>query len=256
MNGQRREDMVTVAIDKDKGSQYALKWAVDHLLGKGKIVTLLHVKQRPSSIPTSMGNHVALSDVSDEVAKAYKDQVDNQAKELFLPFRCFCTRKDIQVNEVLLEDMDVAKAICEYVKVSLIENLVVGATSRNGFVRTFKTIDVPGSISKGAPEFCTVHVISKGKIASVRSASIPVPNQPTVGLLQKQLNPIPSQTDVGLMQGNTARGLLLLSFQQTSFHLWICIIAKKSFSDPISAAGAPERAPLAYRNLNDDMEIK
>ncbi|CAK9167070.1 unnamed protein product [Ilex paraguariensis] len=191
MNGQRREDMVTVAIDKDKGSQYALKWAVDHLLGKGKIVTLLHVKQRPSSIPTSMGNHVALSDVSDEVAKAYKDQVDNQAKELFLPFRCFCTRKDIQVNEVLLEDMDVAKAICEYVKVSLIENLVVGATSRNGFVRTFKTIDVPGSISKGAPEFCTVHVISKGKIASVRSASIPVPNQPTVGLLQKHSTPFP-----------------------------------------------------------------
>ena len=43
-------EMVCVAIDKDKGSQYALKWAVDNLVGKGKYVTLIHVKQKqPSS---------------------------------------------------------------------------------------------------------------------------------------------------------------------------------------------------------------
>lgn len=42
-------DMVAVAIDKDKGSQHALKWAVDNLLGKGKAVTLLHVKQPKSA---------------------------------------------------------------------------------------------------------------------------------------------------------------------------------------------------------------
>lgn len=46
-------EMAAVAIDKDKGSQYALKWAVDNLLGKGKSVTLLHVKQRQSSGPTT-----------------------------------------------------------------------------------------------------------------------------------------------------------------------------------------------------------
>lgn len=50
-NGERKEETVVVAIDKDKGSQYALKWAVDNLLGKGKHVTLLHVNQRPSSGP-------------------------------------------------------------------------------------------------------------------------------------------------------------------------------------------------------------
>lgn len=43
-----------VAIDKDKGSQYALKWAVDTLIGRGKNVTLLHVKVRPSvSLPNA-----------------------------------------------------------------------------------------------------------------------------------------------------------------------------------------------------------
>ncbi|KAI4316193.1 hypothetical protein L6164_024197 [Bauhinia variegata] len=36
--------LVAVAIDKDKGSQNALKWAIDHLLMRGSTVILLHVK--------------------------------------------------------------------------------------------------------------------------------------------------------------------------------------------------------------------
>lgn len=51
-NGEKKEETVAVAIDKDKSSQQALKWTVDHLLTKGQALTLLHVKQNPSSIPT------------------------------------------------------------------------------------------------------------------------------------------------------------------------------------------------------------
>ncbi|KAK2986972.1 hypothetical protein RJ640_024870 [Escallonia rubra] len=40
----------------------------------------------------------------------------------------------------------------------------------------FKAKDIPGSVSKGAPDFCTVYVISKGKISSTRAASRPPPN--------------------------------------------------------------------------------
>ncbi|GMY17696.1 U-box domain-containing protein 52, partial [Fagus crenata] len=39
----------------------------------------------------------------------------------------------------------------------------------------FKATDVPGSIAKGAPDFCNVYVISKGKIQTMRSASRPAP---------------------------------------------------------------------------------
>lgn len=46
----KSKEMVAVAIDKDKGSQAALKWACDHLLGKGKRVTLIHVKLKPSNV--------------------------------------------------------------------------------------------------------------------------------------------------------------------------------------------------------------
>lgn len=49
MTNQKGKEMVAVAIDKDKGSQAALKWAVDNLLGKGKSVTLVHVKHRNSA---------------------------------------------------------------------------------------------------------------------------------------------------------------------------------------------------------------
>ncbi|KAH7848284.1 hypothetical protein Vadar_000660 [Vaccinium darrowii] len=218
---QRRDEAVLVAIDKDKSSQYALKWAIDNLLSKGQTVTLIHVKQRPASIPTPMGSHVAVSDVNDGVAKAFEAQVDNQAKELFLPFCAFCTRKDIKCKEIILEDPDVSKVICDFVKANLIEALVVGACSRNGFVKRFKATDVPTNLSKGAPEFCSVYVISKGKIQSVRSATAPPPN-PLPRPLPNQSNPvIPTPVDARPLQTNSAR--------------------------------AAERTPFAPRNLTDNM---
>lgn len=39
----------------------------------------------------------------------------------------------------------------------------------------FKTKDIPATVTKGVPDFCTVYVISKGKISSSRSASRPAP---------------------------------------------------------------------------------
>ncbi|XP_057486082.1 U-box domain-containing protein 35-like isoform X1 [Actinidia eriantha] len=222
-NGEKRDEAVAVAIDKDKSSQYALKWAVDHLLSRGQTVSLIHVKQKPSSIPTPMGNHVSLTDVNDGVAKAFKTQVDNQARELFLPFRAFCTRKDIKCNEIIIEDLDVAQVICDFVKLNLIETLVVGAPARNSFVRRFKSTDIPTSLSKGAPEFCSVYVISKGKISSVRSATVPVPNPPPRPI-PNQVMPVLGPADARPMQNNVTR--------------------------------AAERSPFAPRNLTDETEIK
>lgn len=41
--------LVAVAIDKDRGSQIALKWAADNLLVRGQTVILVHVRQKQSS---------------------------------------------------------------------------------------------------------------------------------------------------------------------------------------------------------------
>ncbi|KAJ7949806.1 Protein kinase domain [Quillaja saponaria] len=125
------------------------------------------------------GNQVAITDVNEGVAKAYKQQLENQVKELFIPFRVFCQRKNMKCDEVVLEDTDVAKTLIDYIASNLIEVLVVGAPSRSGLVRRFRTTDIPSSVSKGAPTFCTVYVIAKGKIQSVRSATGSLPATPT-----------------------------------------------------------------------------
>lgn len=56
-----KDKATVVAIDKDKGSQYALKWAIDNLIGRGKNVTLLHVKIRPSNSLPNAGNFFSSS---------------------------------------------------------------------------------------------------------------------------------------------------------------------------------------------------
>ncbi|KAL4281218.1 hypothetical protein GQ457_03G044780 [Hibiscus cannabinus] len=197
-NGGRKHEggagtgAVAVAIDKNKGSQHALKWAMDYLMSRGQSLTLLHVKTKPSSVPNPSGSHVKISDVNDQVAKAYKQQVETQAKEVFLPFRCFCSRKDIKCNEIILEDTDVARALINYVSAATIDTLVLGAPSKSGFVRRFMTADVTTSVSKGAPDYCTVYVIGKGKISSVRSASAPPPQRPQPQLTESPPPPAPA----------------------------------------------------------------
>lgn len=43
--------------------------------------------------------------------------------------------QQIQCVDVILEDPDIAKALTEYVSYTAIDNLVLGASSRHGFIR-------------------------------------------------------------------------------------------------------------------------
>ncbi|KAK1309394.1 U-box domain-containing protein 34 [Acorus calamus] len=122
--GAAVQGLVAVAIDKDKGSQYALKWTVENLVVKGQTIMLVH----------------------------------------------------IHCKDIVLEDNDIGKAIIEFVSQYAIEKLVVGAPSKNVFLRRFKSADVPTTVTKGAPDFCSVYVISKGKISCMRSAVRAAPN--------------------------------------------------------------------------------
>ncbi|KAG5386724.1 hypothetical protein IGI04_038194 [Brassica rapa subsp. trilocularis] len=167
--------VVAVAIDKDKSSQHALKWAVDHLLQRGQSVILVHVKLRPSPLNNASSLHASSAKMSQDSSLVCRDP-EGASKEIFLPFRCFCTRKDIQCKDVLLEEYDVAKALVEYANQAAVEVLVVGSSNKGGFLRFNKPADVPGTITKTAPDFCTVYVISKGKISTMRSASRSAPN--------------------------------------------------------------------------------
>ncbi|CAI9094839.1 OLC1v1030645C1 [Oldenlandia corymbosa var. corymbosa] len=169
--------LIAVAIDKDRSSQNALKWTVDNLLVRGQTILLVHVKTKHHGSPYSSSSSLALSrssqviDVTDENGGA---EIDAETRELFLPFRVFCTRKDIHCQDVVLEDMDIVKALLEYVSRSGIEVLVLGAAAKGSIFR-YKARDIPASVLKGVPDFCTVYIISKGKISSTRSASRAAP---------------------------------------------------------------------------------
>ncbi|KAL1532333.1 U-box domain-containing protein 35-like [Salvia divinorum] len=161
--------LVAVAIDKDRGSQIALKWATDNLLVKGQTVILVHVRLKQSGSPLSSPWPNQASDGGDEIDD------DPQLKELFLPLRVLCTRKDILRHEVVLDEADVTKALIDFLRQNAIDMLVLGATNKGNIFR-FKAKDVPGTVLKNAPDFCTVYVIHKGKISSTRASSRPPPS--------------------------------------------------------------------------------
>lgn len=56
-SGEKKEakgyGLAAVAIDRDKGSQNAIKWAIDNILTKGQTLVLIHVKLRAASLSPS-----------------------------------------------------------------------------------------------------------------------------------------------------------------------------------------------------------
>ncbi|KAK8505259.1 hypothetical protein V6N12_067229 [Hibiscus sabdariffa] len=147
-----------VAIDKDKNSPHAVRWAIDHLIVSNSFIVLIHVRNKSQS----------------------ECESDVDINQLFVPFRGYCARKGIQMKDVVLEDADASKAILDYISRNLISNIVLGASTRSAISSylSYKKIksDIPTTLIKSAPDFCSVYVISKGKIVSVRAAQRHVSN--------------------------------------------------------------------------------
>ncbi|KAL5074213.1 hypothetical protein RYX36_013197 [Vicia faba] len=203
--------LIAVAIDKEKGSQNALKWAIDNLLARNATVILIHVKvlvaslsSTPSIFTTSKSTRGAVNANGNDTISKERDA----QKNIFLPYRVFCTRKDIQCKDVLLEDSDVAKALIDYASQAGIEHL--------GFfflIRRFKVSDVSGTVAKGAPDFCTVYVIGKGKIQSMRSASRPAPS---IFPLHVNETTIQDQPDTNVASPFTRKGYNTKQYMENS----------------------------------------
>ncbi|XP_058727004.1 U-box domain-containing protein 35-like [Vicia villosa] len=157
--------IVAVAIDKDKESENALKFAIDRLVTKGSTIILIHVNVKTSS---------SISTPSEQCLVVRKES-DEQTKRIFKPYRTFCARKDIHNKDIVLEHEDVSKALNEYISQSAVKHLVIGCSNRNGYI-DYKAETTPGRVLKGAPSFCTIYVISKGKIQYMRLGSSVKPN--------------------------------------------------------------------------------
>ncbi|XP_020574090.1 U-box domain-containing protein 52-like isoform X2 [Phalaenopsis equestris] len=139
--------IAAVAVDKDKNSKNAMKWAMNNLTHSSDII-LIHVRSKSS-----------LTEVSSEVTR---EQADAEINQLFLHYRVFCASKGMQVKEIVLECADISKAIVDYINTNYIQNIVVGVSNKSLLMKKFRHPDVPSCLIKLAPDFCTVYVISKG----------------------------------------------------------------------------------------------
>lgn len=132
------------------------------------------------------------------------------------------------------------------------------------FYRRFKTTDVPSSVSKAAPDFCTVYVIAKGKISSVRSASSVPAKPPLRNHVQHQTSNISDSNETPSMRNQHFRGtyvsLILAScyFQPVCFghHSQVLLWYYNTVADRSPYATPSERSHFTPRILPDEMEIR
>ncbi|XP_010275384.1 PREDICTED: U-box domain-containing protein 35-like [Nelumbo nucifera] len=163
---------VAVAVSGSKKSRLVLRWALDKFISEGAtLFKLLHVRSVITKVPTPMGNSIPISQVRDDVAAAYRKEVEWNANNMLLPFKKMCSQRKVQVDVVMVEADDVAKAISGEVANLTIKKLVIGASSHGMFTRKSKAHILSTRISECTPSFCTVYVVSKGKFSSVRPST-------------------------------------------------------------------------------------
>ncbi|KAK1306143.1 U-box domain-containing protein 52 [Acorus calamus] len=163
---------IAVAVNGSKNSKNAVKWALEKFIPEGRIsFKLLHVRPRITMVPTPMGNHLPVSQVRDDIVSAHKDEIEWKTDTLLLPYKRICSHKQVEAEAVVIEADDVAEAIAEEVSKFKIGKLVIGASSRNVMTRAIKGSGFSSRISRCTPTCCTVYVVSKGKLSSVRPST-------------------------------------------------------------------------------------
>ncbi|KAL0727064.1 hypothetical protein Bca4012_023157 [Brassica carinata] len=157
---------VFVALSEGKKNKNVVTWALDKFAPEGNVgFKLLHIHPRITSVPTPMGNTIPISEVRDDVVAAYRQEILWQSEEVLKPYKRMFERKKVAVEVHVIESDNVAAAIAEEVTRSSIERLVIGGSSRSFFSRK---ADMCSAISALVPTFCTVYVVSKGKLSCVR----------------------------------------------------------------------------------------
>ncbi|KAK6131824.1 hypothetical protein DH2020_034442 [Rehmannia glutinosa] len=125
--------VVAVAINGGKKSKYVIKWALENLIPEGGpehvCFKLLHVFPEISIVPTPMGTGIPISQVRDDVAAAFRKEVEWQTTEKLLRYKLFCIRREVQAEIVQIESNDVENAIAKEIAKLNIDKLVVGASS-------------------------------------------------------------------------------------------------------------------------------
>ncbi|KAK4431686.1 U-box domain-containing protein 52 [Sesamum alatum] len=173
LNGLRPStvsSVVAIAINCGKKSKYVIRWALQNLIPDGGpeqiCFKLIHVFPEITIVPTPMGTGMPISQVRNDVAAAFRKEVQWQTSERILPYKMLCIRKKVQAEIVQIESDDVVNAIAKEIAKCNIKKLVIGSSSIGGLFSRRQNLS--SRISECCPSFCTVYVVSKGKLSAVR----------------------------------------------------------------------------------------
>ncbi|KAF5800345.1 putative protein kinase RLK-Pelle-RLCK-IXb family [Helianthus annuus] len=165
--------VVALAVNGSKKNKYVVKWALDKFVPEGMLLfRLFFIRPKITRIPTpsEFPNKVGLvpvSQVREDLVIAYRKEVECETYEKLLPFKNMCATRKVEVDIVQIESDDVVDAIKQEIIKHKINKLVIGASSKGIFSRGQ---NLSSRISESIPSFCTVYVISKGVLSSLRAA--------------------------------------------------------------------------------------
>lgn len=171
---------VAVAVNGVRGgkgggaSRRAVRWAVENLLPTADRFILVHVMPKITSIPTPMGDLVAVSELDADVVALYVHDMKKKYEQVFVPFKKLCRREKflLLVETLILEDDNPATALLRYASQSGIKCLVLGSCFRTCIARKIKGDSVPSAIMRTASSF-DIYVIYKRRVITRTASTAP-----------------------------------------------------------------------------------
>ncbi|KAK4391824.1 U-box domain-containing protein 34 [Sesamum angolense] len=156
---------VAVKSAEGRGSQRAVRWAVENLMqSAADRLVLVHVMAPITSVPTPSGGAIPIKELDASVAEMYIQDLRARCEETFLTFKYLY--KTQKIETLLLEGENPASALLRYISDSRTTSLVLGSCSSNYFARKPKDSEVPSVVLKHAPDTCGIYVVSGNKLTS------------------------------------------------------------------------------------------
>jgi hypothetical protein len=160
-------DSVYVAVGKSESSTHAVSWALSHA-PFATILYLIHIFPEIKHIPSPLGK-LPKNQVSPEQVEIYMEQERGKRRQLLQKYLTMCSSQSssnykINVDTILIESDDVAKAISDLIPILHIPRLVLGTSKSNA--RKLKLGRGGNCIAEqvlhNAPENCQVNIICEG----------------------------------------------------------------------------------------------
>ncbi|MCO5562165.1 hypothetical protein L7F22_015791 [Adiantum nelumboides] len=164
---------IGVCVGAEKRGIRALKWALERIVPPKGHVYLLHVKPPLRWVPNPMGGKLPINQVNPVMAKKFQEDRDVDTKRLINNYMKLCNSTKVTCELCYSENDSIQKEAVDQVSKLGITKLVLETSSQNALTKALKKESISAYVAKHAPDFCSVMVIRKGKLFSVKDATRP-----------------------------------------------------------------------------------